>query len=366
MSETRVDEARLAVARRLLEQSVHCRRLGSALYAHLLAGAADDVEEGGPVWGVLEGSEADEAGSALALRFMGAVHRLVLDGAAPALGRHYPSVGGEPDLRHAGADFAATLEEHRIELHRLLRQPVQTNEVGRCAALLGGFLVVADETGLPLRLLEPGASAGLNLRFDHYRYEGTDTAFGDPASPVRLNGVFEDAPPALGISVDIAERAGCDPRPIDPVSDEGRTTLLTYTWPDQTRRLLLLDGALEVARRVPALVATASAADWLAERLFVPVPGVATVVFHSIVMQYLSTGERTTVDNLFEEAGRKASATTPLARLAMEPAGEMADVRLTLWPGGRERLIARAGYHGRPVIWLDGRDGSSSGRRPDA
>ena len=25
---------------------------------------------------------------------------------------------------------------------------------------------------------------------------------------------------------------------------------------------------------------------------------------------------------------------------------------LTTWPGGEERLIARAGYHGRPVEWL--------------
>ena len=99
-------------------------------------------------------------------------------------------------------------------------------------------------------------------------------------------------------------------------------------------------------------MATANAADWLTDKLDVSVPGVATVVFHSIVMQYLSPGERTMVKQLFEKAGRKATTAAPLARLAMEPAGEMADVRLTLWPGGREQLIARAGYHGRPVIWL--------------
>ena len=352
MNQAPVDEARLVVARHLREQSAHCQRLGSDLYAHLLGRAAGDVEQGGPAWEVLRGSETDDAGSALALRFLGAVHRLVLDGAAPVLGRHYPSVGGEPDLGHAWADFAAALEEHRHELQRLLRQPVQTNEVGRCAALLGGFLLVAGQTGLPLRLLEPGASAGLNLRFDHYCYEGPGVTFGNPSSPVRLSEVFEGTPPPLGAAVEVAERAGCDPRPIDPVSDDGRRTLLTYTWPDQKRRLLLLDGALEVARRVPAPVATADAADWLADKLDDSVPGVATVVFHSIVMQYLSPGERTVVEELFEKAGRKATTATPMARLAMEPAGEMADVRLTLWPGGREQLIARAGYHGRPVIWL--------------
>jgi hypothetical protein len=29
--------------------------------------------------------------------------------------------------------------------------------------------------------------------------------------------------------------------------------------------------------------------------------------------------------------------------------GDRAAVRLTTWPGGEERLIARAGYHGTPV-----------------
>jgi hypothetical protein len=36
----------------------------------------------------------------------------------------------------------------------------------------------------------------------------------------------------------------------------------------------------------------------------------------------------------------------------MEPAtDEFTDVRLTVWPGGEDRLLARAGYHGDPVEW---------------
>jgi hypothetical protein len=47
----------------------------------------------------------------------------------------------------------------------------QTNEVRRSAVLLPGFLTIAAETGLPLRILELGASAGLNQLWDrrHYR-----------------------------------------------------------------------------------------------------------------------------------------------------------------------------------------------------
>ena len=72
-----LSEARAAVARRLRRQAQACRALGSPLYAELL-----------------ERSTADAPGSALALRLMGAVHLLVLEGRAPSLARHYPSVGG--------------------------------------------------------------------------------------------------------------------------------------------------------------------------------------------------------------------------------------------------------------------------------
>lgn len=70
--------------------------------------------------------------------------------------------------------FVAALDEHLDELRLLIERPVQTNEPGRCAALLGGFLEVARRTGLRLRLLEIGSSAGLNLRFDSYRYDSAE------------------------------------------------------------------------------------------------------------------------------------------------------------------------------------------------
>ena len=51
----------------------------------------------------------------------------------------------------------------------------QTNEVGRCLALVPALAEVARATGGPLSLLEVGCSAGLNLRFDRYRL-----GYGDP------------------------------------------------------------------------------------------------------------------------------------------------------------------------------------------
>jgi hypothetical protein len=127
----------------------------------------------------------------VALRLMGAVHRLVLRGDAPELAAHYPSAGGRPG--DAWPVFVGVLRDHRDELRRLVKNPVQTNEPGRCVALLGGFLEVARVTGMPLRLLEVGASAGLNLRFDRYRYELGDERWGPEDSPL----VIRSASPAL-------------------------------------------------------------------------------------------------------------------------------------------------------------------------
>ncbi len=318
----------------------------------MLEQAAADVEAGGPGWAVLEGHEGDPAGSALALRFLGAVHRLVLEGRAPALARHYPSAGGEAGLEGAWAAFRDTLEQHGDTLRALVHRPCQTNEVGRAAALFGGFLLVARETSLPLRLLELGASAGLNLRWDHYRYEQGDAGWGDRASPVRLVDVFPAGFPPGQRRCRVIERAGCDTLPVDPCSADGQITLLSCLWPDQRERLALLRGALEVARRVPLTIDAAGAPAWLAARLAAPARGVASVVFHSIVMQYLSAADRRRVANALAEAGSRATDDTPLAWLLMEPGGEQTEVCLKLWPGGTERVIASAGFHGRPVRWL--------------
>ncbi len=301
---------------------------------------------------MLEGHETDPFGSVLALRFMAAAHRLVLRGEAPALARHYASAGGDAAAGDAWPDFRAVMADHAAELRELIDLPMQTNEVGRSAALLGGFLHAARATGLPLATLEIGCSAGLNLRWHRWLYDaGPAGTWGDPASPVRLGDRFDPAPP-LDVAVDVVERRGCDAQPLDLASDADRETLLACIWPDQVERFAQLDAALRVAADDPVTIDRAPAAGWLERRLAELRPGVATVVFQSLVLQYLDDEQRTGVRAAIEAAGAAATARAPLAWLRMEPGGELAEVRLRTWPGGEDALIARAGYHGRPVHWL--------------
>ena len=344
------------VARRLRFQArTSASTQGSPFYSSLLERAAADVLAGGPVWAVLDGHEGDPGPSALALRLMGSVHRLVLAGEDPVLGAHYESVGGDGNAEAAWPAFRDLCEARPDDLRALVERGVQTNEVGRCAALLPGFLTVAHETRLPLRLLEVGASAGLNLRFDRFYYRAGDHTWGDPHSPVDLGDVYEGTTPPFHVDATILERRGCDLAPIDAMTEDGRLSLLSFVWPDQPHRIAHMRGALDLAREHPVDLVAADAPTWLAAHLATPVNGVATIIYHSIVMQYLTPQGRQAVADVIETAGRGAPADAPIFRLAFEPGMDIAETRLTSWPAGGgpdERLIAQGGFHGRPTRWL--------------
>jgi hypothetical protein len=347
-----VSAAEPSLAQLFRWQAPYCRKLGSPLYAELLDRAADDIDRGGPTRRALEGHEQDPPGSMPQLRLLGAVHRLVLAGEAPALEPFYPSVGGEPDHEKAWPAVREFLSEKPDRVREELRSPVQTNEVGRTAGLLGGFLLVAERTVLPLRVLEVGASAGLILHFDRYFYESGDRSWGDPGAPVRFRDFIEGDSFPWHVQASVAERRGCDAAPLDPGSEQDALRLRSFVWPDMPWRFELLSAALEFARAGPVSVESADAAEWAERILSEPRPGVATVLFHSLVLHSLSGETRERLMSAIEGAARRATKEAPLAWLRMEIGGDEADVRLTMWPGGEEELIARAGYHGRPVHWL--------------
>jgi hypothetical protein len=55
-----------------------------------------------------------------------------------------------------------------------------------------------------------------------------------------------------------------------------------------------------------------------------------------------------------EDASITATPEKPLIWARMEPAGKVADVRVTMWRGGdpEEFLLAEIGYHGQEMNWL--------------
>ena len=340
-------------------QAEFCGTFGSPLYAELLARAADDVERGGALAQVFDGWTGNPVPDAVVLRLMGAVHGLVLGGAVPELARFYPSAGGAPAWPATWEAFQRVVDAHAAALRAALDRQVQTNEVRRSAALLGGFLTVAAAYGLPLRVLEIGSSAGLNLCWDRYRYEvvadpgaASQPVWGDPGSPVAIRTAWEGPLDVFAGRATIAERAGCDLAPVDVTDDAQVRVLESFVWADQLERLAQLRAAVGLARQFPPPLVRRRAADWLAEQLVRPRADVATVVFHSIMWWYLSEEERGRVTAIIGRAGARATARAPLAWLRLElMATTEPDLLLTQWPGGAETLLGHADAHGRSVRW---------------
>jgi hypothetical protein len=92
--------------------------------------------------------------------------------------------------------------------------------------------------------------------------------------------------------------------------------------------------------------------EWLKCRLAEPAGRVATVLFHSIVWQYISRQERKDLFDLIQETGSRATADSPFAWLRMEPGEKSAEVKLAIFPGFEDRNIATAGYHRPNTHWL--------------
>lgn len=328
------------------------------LYGGLLDHTAADLEAGGPAAVLLANHLADRAPGLLALRLLGGVHAHVLSRQAPELALYYPSVGGTAD---AGADadpawpaFRSVLHEHAQSLRPWLDRAPQTNEIGRGVALVGALHQLAAEADLPIRLVEVGASAGLNLRADLAHITGAGTTHGDPASPVQLLDAWQGAPPPSTLPR-IVERTGGDLHPIDPTTTEGRLRLTAYVWADQVARIERLRGGLALAARVPVDL-RAEPAEATLSRVAVAA-GHWTVVWHSVFRQYLSGADHEAMTASLASIAATATTEARFAHVFAEPADRSGagavEVVLTTWPGGRRRLLGVAAAHGIPTTWLD-------------
>ncbi len=344
------------LAEALTWQANGCLALGSPFTGGLLdlaaAGELGPLDDLFAAW--RDGDLADHLRAATPLRLAGALHHLVLTGAAPELAAQYPEAHPETDWPALTAATRAVMDDHRPAIAAFMTSPPQTNEVGRSFCLAPGFMQIAARFGLPLRLFEIGSSAGLNLRWDRYAYDFGGQAWGDPASPVMIANEWRGAAARLH-PVTVAERAGCDQAPVDVSQDGPALRLQAYVWPDQTGRLARLRGAIAVARAVPATLDHADAAGWVKGR-FAPQHGTATVLFHSVMWQYMPPAAQAAVRAAIEAAGATADSNSPVAWLRMEPDPGSAtlpmELRLTCWPDGEERLLARVHPHGTWVKWL--------------
>lgn len=346
------------LARSLDTQAKASDALGSPFNAALLRLSAEDVRAGGPTAQLLAPWRDVDFHQllmdAVPLRLVGAFHDLVLSGEDPDLAAGYATQMIELDAARAWAAALAAMARHGPRLSAFLGHEPQTNEVRRSVCLVGGFLIIAKETGLPLRCFEIAASAGLNSSWDRYFYRLGDAAWGDPASPVRMDTDWTGAAPPTDADVRVIERAACDRRPTDLSNLAERRRLLAYVWPDQLERLARARAAIGVTIAHQMKVEAADAIEWT-ERRVTPQAGAATVLFHSVFWQYMARESQAALREVIAAKAALATAEAPFAWLRMEPPQDDMvgmGVSLNLWPGGETRTLARVHPHGATVTWL--------------
>ena len=328
---------------------------GSEMYGSLLNGLLADYLAGGFTAEILEGVSATPLHDATPLRYLAVAHRLALEGRAPDLAAVYPSCGGQWAGQDITDAFLSTVATHRGEFVRGVQRGVQTNEVGRAPVLASSFALLASRYRRPLDQLEIGSSAGLLSRWDKYFYDTGETCVGDPDSVLRFGAEWWKGPkPALDVRIDIANKRAVDIAPIDITTEEGRTTMLSFVWPDQLDRIARLRAALDIATRTPFTVEQGDAGDVArraARERRRPQPHDGRVPLDRVAVPPRETKEG--VRAALAHAGSLATVDSPLAWLRMEPATpEYAEVRLTTWPTGEQELLAQVGYHGADIRWV--------------
>jgi hypothetical protein len=341
------------------EQSGFCAGYGSSFTAELIARMGDDLAAGGPVADLVGSWPTNPRKDALSLRVAGALHHATLVGADPALAATYPAARADWRMEEVWPRARALLARERAAVAEFIRSAPQTNETRRGVALLAGFLVFAHEHPGPIETLEIGASAGLNLHWDRFAYRTPGWSWGGD-SPVVVDAEWKGAPPPLAAKIDVRRRAASDLSPLDIADPAERLRLRSYVWADQFDRLARFDGAVSLALAAGVRVERADAAEWLAEKLPQRARDAATVVYHSIFLQYPPRETRDAITAAIESEGARATQAAPLARLRLEPetvlGGPLDSTRmlldLTIWPGGERRVLAATDGHVRSVEML--------------
>ncbi|MDS0280914.1 DUF2332 domain-containing protein [Haloarcula onubensis] len=318
------------------------------LYAHLCRRAAADPD-------VLALAEVAPEGRQAPHLLLAAVQcRLARDG-DHRLARYYSSLTADPrDLDDSCYPaFREFCLDNADALGPILRtRRTQTNSVRRSAVLYPAIAHVAARTDGPLALVELGPSAGLNLRFDRYRYDYGGRAVGTPDSPVTIESEVRSGDPPLPESPpEVHSRVGIDRQPLDPTDRDDADWLRALVWPAHTDRRDLLDGALQVAADEPPRLVEGDLLEDL-PGVLAAIPDDAPVcVVNTLVLYQVPD----TVCRELEAALAARMAERPLHWFTGAPdlsGGESVDLDWVRREGGevrRDRLVSHA-PHG---AWLD-------------
>jgi ribosomal protein S18 acetylase RimI-like enzyme len=218
-------------------------------------------------------------------------------------------------------------------------------------------------------LLELGASAGLLLHLDRYRYRYGEVEVGPQGSDVTISPELRGASPQDLALPTIDQRIGIDLNPLDPSDPADASWLKACVWPEDLGRLRRLDAALTIASAHDDVrFVTGDLVELLEPVVRKVDPDTIVLVMHSAAFAYLDEatfhGVEETLDQLGGERDMARLAfegpfVEPFVSLARSTSNSERDeeiflLGLTTWMGGlrTDQLLARAHPHGAWLEWL--------------
>lgn len=342
--------------RRLMAEFAAIAGRRAPLYAGFASGAAQRPE----VLSIM--AEAPTA-SRMPITVFGAVHALLLADPSEPLARWYPNLTAAPRTEDGGEALVEFCQRRRQELVELVRtRTPQTNEIGRSAVLVLGLAQIATDVG-PLAQLDVGASAGLNLLSDRYRYHYGDRSLG--TGPIELDCQLSGDLASTVVPTRlprIEQRLGLDRHPVDVTDPEQLRWLEAFVWPDQPERFVRLRAALDEAAALrPELVAGDAVLDLAATvaRLDAGHPVITT----SWVLNYLDPAQQEAFWSQLNELGalrdlswvvyESPEATSGLHWPESVAGHKLSALRVARWRGGKlhDDVLALGHPHGYWLAW---------------
>lgn len=264
---------------------------GSPLYSHLMGVIAQDET----LMAVLNRIEHKPQPNVL----LAGVQSLLMRDPTEPLAGFYPNLVDDPaPVAEVDRTFREFVLEHQEELLEIGRtRHTQTNEAGRCSALLPAIWETAQNR---FHLIDLGASAGLNLAFDRYRYRWDGLEWG-PESPVTLQCAVRGRKPNPG-DIELVSRVGLDLKPLDPSNPDDRHWLEALIWPEQEDRRSRLHAALAIQRELDVDLIAGDATETLGPAL-ASLPGDdPVVVMHSFALNQFGEEQRSTIAATLDSA----------------------------------------------------------------
>ena len=225
------------------------------------------------------------------------------------------------------------------------QRATQTNEIGRCAALLPVLAALPQ----PLALIDVGASAGLCLYPDKYSYRYGSHLVGSSA-PVLDCQATGLKPPATRPTV--AWRAGIDLNPLDVTDPADVAWLEALIWPEHAHRQERLRAAIAIARAEPPRLVRGDLLATLPGLAARAPAGATLVVYHTSVLYQVPPPERAEFLDLVRGLpGHWISVEAPeVVDVGDLPAPPDASVHNVLALDGTPLAWVRA--HGQSLTWF--------------